>query len=305
MSIIDGTRGEIYDLGYRNYDGARLGRRYAVRSLFILSLRNVFGLGRSPLPRVLAFGLVFLAFVPAIGVLIAGAVVGPGDFEILEPHDYYASIQVVMILFIAAMASDLVGNDRKNNTLALYFSRPIKRDDYALAKLLALATSLLALTLLPLLLAFVGNWLGARDSTKWFTDNVSDLIPIILSALLVSSLLASIGVVIASYTTRRAFALISVIGAFLVSFVATSVLIGLLSVAWARVVILLSPIYVSRGLTLVLFGEVPAVSPDSATAEPEDQIAFADLPSWVWVAAILAQTTIATLLAVRRYRRAS
>jgi ABC-2 type transport system permease protein len=305
MTNIEGTRGEIYDLGYRNYDGPRLGRRYAVRSLFILSLRNVFGLGRSTLPKVLAFGLTLLAFVPAIGVVIAGAVVGPGEFEILEPHDYYGSIQIIMILFIAAMASDLIGNDRRNNTLALYFSRPINRDDYALAKILALTTSLLALTLLPQILAFIGNWLGATDSTDWFTDNASELAPITISAVMVSALLASLGVLIATYAARRAFALISVIAVFLLSFVATSILVEFLETGWARVVMLASPLYVSRGSTLALFGEVPAMTQHSAAGDPDEQVAFADLPTWVWIVALLAHTTIATLLTVRRYRRAS
>mgnify|MGYP001583970183 CR=1 FL=1 len=39
--------GSIYDLGYRGYDGPRLGRRHAVVALFVHGLRAVFGLGRS------------------------------------------------------------------------------------------------------------------------------------------------------------------------------------------------------------------------------------------------------------------
>ena len=203
-----GSHGEIYDLGYRNYDGPRRGRAYAVRSLCALSIRNTFGLGRGALPKVLAFGLAVLALVPAIVQLITAALVGPSDFSVLKPQDYFGLIQIVLVLFVAAMASDLVGNDRRSNTLVLYFSRPIKRDDYVLAKIFSLAIALLALTLLPQLLGFAGNWLGARDTTAWFTDNASDLAWIVVSSLLVSAMLAAIGVAIATFASRRAFAMI-------------------------------------------------------------------------------------------------
>ncbi|HLQ49004.1 MAG TPA: ABC transporter permease, partial [Candidatus Dormibacteraeota bacterium] len=38
--------GSIYDIGYRRYEGPRLGRAHAIRSLFFHSLRSTFGIGR-------------------------------------------------------------------------------------------------------------------------------------------------------------------------------------------------------------------------------------------------------------------
>ena len=186
------SRGVVYDLGYRNYDGPRLGRRYAIRSLYVLSLRNTFGLGRGTLPKVLAFGLALIALLPAIFTVAFGALAGE-NFKLVEHHEYFGLIQIVIVLFVAAMASDLVGNDRKNNTLPLYFSRPIERDDYLLAKIAALATALMSLTLLPQLLVFVGNWLGATDGTEWLGDNISDVWRIGASSTLASVQLAVIG----------------------------------------------------------------------------------------------------------------
>lgn len=306
MANVEEPTGEIYDLGYRTYEGPRLGRRYALRSLFVLSLRNTFGLGRSPLPKFLAFGLALLAFIPAIVRLIAAAVLGPAEFQFLEPHAYYESIQIIIVLFIAAMASDLVGNDRRNNTLVLYFSRPIKRDDYALAKVFALSAALLSLTLLPQLLAFVGNWLGAADGGDWLGDNVSDLAPIFVSAVMVSSLLGSIGVLIATYAARRAFAIISVLGVFLFSSIATGILVTLLGTTWARLAMLASPLHVSRGATLVLFDKIPRLTSRSQeSGATDDHIAYADLSWWVWILALVVWTATATWLAIRRYRKSS
>jgi ABC-2 type transport system permease protein len=39
--------GVIHDIGYQRYTGPRLGRGYAIRSLYLHSLRTAFGLGRS------------------------------------------------------------------------------------------------------------------------------------------------------------------------------------------------------------------------------------------------------------------
>lgn len=297
-------RGEIYDLGYRHYEGPRLGRGYAIRSLMVLSLRNTFGLGRGTLPKALAFGLAAIAMLPAIGTVIVGAVAG-SDFEFVKYEDYFGLIQVVIVLFVAAMASDLVGNDRKNNTLPLYFSRPIERDDYVLAKIAALALALLALTLVPQLLVFIGNWLGASDSAGWLADNGADLVRILASSTLVSLQLATIGLSVAIFTTRRAFAMISVLAALLISFIAASILVSLLDPGWAGLTMVLSPLHVMNAATFVIFDALPAVTAASAEGEVADQVAYGDLPAIAWIGALAAQTGLALLVAVRRYRSAA
>lgn len=42
-----GDQTRIHNIGYRTYDGPRLGRSYATRSLYSQSLRGAYGLGRS------------------------------------------------------------------------------------------------------------------------------------------------------------------------------------------------------------------------------------------------------------------
>lgn len=296
--------GTIFDLGYRTYDGPRLGRGYAVRSLVALSVRNVFGLGRGALPKVLAFGLAALAFVPAIGAVVGGAT-GGADFETVEHSDYFGLIQLVIVLFVAAMASELVGNDQRSSTLVLYFSRPIRRDDYVLAKVASLAIALLALTLLPQLLVFVGNWLGAADGTEWFADNASDLGSITVSSVLASVHLAGVGVAIAMFTSRRAFALGSVLAGLVLPAVIAGALVPLLSPGWGAVPLLCSPLSVMEAGALVVFDAVPAFAARGDLEEVADQVAYVGLPGWVWIVAALAQTVLAVAFAVRRYRRAA
>ncbi len=294
------SRGVVYDLGYRNYDGPRLGRRYAIRSLYVLSLRNTFGLGRGTLPKVLAFGLALVALLPAIFTVAFGALAGE-DFELVEHHEYFGFIGIVIVLFVAAMASDLVGNDRRNNTLPLYFSRPIERDDYLLAKIAALATALMSLTLVPQLLVFIGNWLGATDGFGWLGDNISDIWRIGASSTLASVQLAVIGLAIAMFTTRREFALTSVLAALWFSVVFTGVLVADLGPGWAAVAMLATPLYAMNAATYVIFDAVPARG--SQVGEMADQVAYADLPGWTWIVALVAQTAVALFFAIRRYRK--
>ena len=61
----ESAAGSIYDLGYRNYEGKRLGRRYAVLSLYIQSLRGVFGFGRHTSSKIIPIGLTIVALLPA------------------------------------------------------------------------------------------------------------------------------------------------------------------------------------------------------------------------------------------------
>ena len=152
----DSAAGSIYDLGYRHYDGLRLGRRHAIWALYLYSLRNVFGIGRSFWAKVGSIGIAILAFIPAI-VVLGIASIFSGEIEVFEPVDYYGFIGILLIVFCAVVAPEVVGRDQQTKTLSLYFSRALRRQDYALAKFFALFTGMLSMTLLPQLLMFIGN----------------------------------------------------------------------------------------------------------------------------------------------------
>ena len=294
--------GTIYDLGYQGYEGPRRGRRYALWSLYVLSVRNAFGIGRGALPKVMAFVLVLFAHSLAIIQLILGAVLPVDDFEFVTPQDYFGLIQFILVLFVAAIASDLVGNDRRTNTLSLYFSRPIERDDYALAKIAALCSSLLALTVLPQLLMFAGNALGASDGLDWVRDNAGDLPRILASGVLLCFAFGSIGILVASYAERRAFAMISVIAIFLVSLTVVGVVVSEIDNEQMRWALFLSPLHVVDGSTHYLFDALPDARTASRAGEPSEQIAWADFPGYVWPLVTLAFGAVASALVVRRFR---
>jgi ABC-2 type transport system permease protein len=63
----------IHDIGYRAYDGPRLGRGHARKALFSQSLRGAYGLGRSAKSKVLPMILLGVMCAPAL-IMVAVAV---------------------------------------------------------------------------------------------------------------------------------------------------------------------------------------------------------------------------------------
>ena len=118
----------IYDRGYRRYDGPRLGRLQIVRALFWHSFRSAFGIGRGPKAKIVPV-IVFVGMcLPAVVNAVAVARGGP-------PVVYYGTYTfplrvVVMTIFVAVQAPELVSRDLRSHVLPLYFSRPLRRGDY-------------------------------------------------------------------------------------------------------------------------------------------------------------------------------
>ena len=126
--------GVIHDIGYQRYEGQRLGRAYAVRSLFVHGLRVAFGLGRSAKAKIFPWIVIALVGIIALIMAVAKAQGAPVSYQ-----DMPQIASVLSLVFLAVVAPELVSRDLRNKLLPLYFSRPIHRSDYALAKLASLA----------------------------------------------------------------------------------------------------------------------------------------------------------------------
>ena len=122
-----------------------------------------------------------------------------------------------------AQAPELVINDIRHRVLPLYFSRPIQRSDYVGAKLAALSIGLLSVTLLPVLLLFLGRVLAAEDIVEAFGDEAGALPGIIGNGLLHAFVLACIGLAISCLAGRRAYAAGAVLGVFLIGGVVAAI----------------------------------------------------------------------------------
>jgi ABC-2 type transport system permease protein len=215
MSALPETTGTIYDIGYRHYDGPRLGRRGALGAVIGAGLRATFGLGRSGRSKIIPWGAVVLATMPAI-VAVAIRVLAGDLIDLYSYENYLWSIGGLLPIFVAAQAPELVVNDIRHRVLPLYFSRPMSRVDYVVAKLTALSVGLLPLTLLPVLLLFLGRVFATDDVLATLGDEIDALPGIIGSGVLHAVALASIGLAISSLSARRAYAAGAVLAIFLI-----------------------------------------------------------------------------------------
>ena len=67
-------QGVIHDLGYRHYDGVRLGRAAITRALFVESAKGAYGLGRSTRSKVMPLLLLAAISLPALIIAVVAAV---------------------------------------------------------------------------------------------------------------------------------------------------------------------------------------------------------------------------------------
>jgi ABC-2 type transport system permease protein len=252
--------GSIYDIGYRKYEGPRLGRVHAIRSLFVSSLRSSFGIGRGGRAKVAPLTLGILACIPAVAIVAAQALLrqfpgGEGfDQELPIRYDSYASsIGIFVILFCAAQAPDLFGRDQRHSLLALYFSRALRREDYTLARIGGFALAVFLLQLLPQLILFLGRVLLATDVVKGITNDLPDMAAVTAQAALTAGLLGGIAMAIAAFTPRRAYAVAGIIALFIIPNIVVGIVVGLGSSDLAGWLVLLSPTSILDGTNALLF----------------------------------------------------
>ncbi|MEU4731558.1 MULTISPECIES: ABC transporter permease [unclassified Streptomyces] len=216
------TSTQIHNIGYRSYDGPRLGRAYARRSLFSQSLRGAYGLGRSAKSKILPMILFAVMCVPAL-ILVAVAINLPGSTTLPIKYTTYAvTTQVIVYLFLASQAPQSVSRDLRFKTVPLYFSRPIERVDYVVAKYAAMASALFVLTATPLLIMWIGALLAKFD----FADQTKGFGQGLVSVLLLSLLFSGLGLVMAALTPRRGFGVAAVIALLLIPYGAVTAVQG-------------------------------------------------------------------------------
>jgi ABC-2 type transport system permease protein len=222
--------GVIHDIGYRRYTGRRLGRAQIVRALYWHSLRSAFGLGRGAKAKIVPVIVFVIMCLPAIANAVA---VANGNARLVPYDTYVFQLRVVlMIIFIAAQAPELVSRDLRSHVLPLYFCRPLRRIDYPLAKLAAFITACLAIIEIPLLLLYLGT-VAQSHSPHAIWVQTRAFIPGLLVGLMWAVLLAAIGLALASMSGRRAYAT----GAIAIYFFLTWILAGILIAVTQRNVV--------------------------------------------------------------------
>ena len=214
--------GVIHDLGYRRYDGPRLGRRQITVALAWHSFRAAFGFGRGAKAKVVPVIALLALCLPAVINAFGMAQGNPR----LVGYDTYQPVlrNLVMTVFVAVQAPELVSRDLRSRVLPLYFSRPIRTIDYPLAKYVAFTAACLVMIDVPVLLLYFGTIANVHGGAAVWAQT-KELIPGLLVGLMWSVVLAAVSLFLASLTGRRAFATGAVAIFFLLTYTLAEILL--------------------------------------------------------------------------------
>lgn len=203
-------RSVIHDLGYRPYTGQRLGQRAIARALVVTGFRNAFGLGRSGKSKVLPFILLGLNLLPAL--VVGGVMVLVGLDRLPIGYAQYASTtQVLLGIFVASQAPVLFSRDLRHGTISLYLARPLPSDTYAVARWASLLGATLVFLVTPVLILYAVALLGELD----VSDQTREAAVAIGLVVLLALCLTGVAGLVASWSTRRGFAVVATIALLL------------------------------------------------------------------------------------------
>ncbi len=206
-----GQAGAIHDIGYRHYDGPRLGAAYVRRSLFVETLRGAYGLGRSARSKMMPFLLLAVLVLPAVVVGIVTSYIGLESLP-LDYTSYVLALQVPVSVYLGSQAPAVMSRDLRFHTTALYFSRPLSRQQYVQAKYAGMAAAVFLLLALPITLLLAGALLAELPVDEQLPDYLRAMVGAVLHALV----LAGIALVVAAMTPRRGLGVAAVVGVFVV-----------------------------------------------------------------------------------------
>ncbi len=199
---------QIYDTGYRSYDGARGGLAHALWSTTRHGIERSLGIKRTIWQKILPVLVIVIAFLPAIVFVGMAAFIGEdviNDQLIPEYNEYYGFIGFAIFLFAAFVAPEVLCTDRRTGMLGLYLASPLDRARYVMAKVLSVIIVLSVVTVGPLLLMF-----AAYSIVGFGPGGVGDhlvlLVRILASGAVVTILYTAFALMVSSFTDRRAFA---------------------------------------------------------------------------------------------------
>ncbi len=285
------SEARIYDQGYRRYEGARLGPRSAVFSVWRQTVQRILGLRRSARHKVLPILAIAIAYLPAIafiGILALIPAGRGGDVRAGIPtySQYFFFTNAAILLVSVFSAPEALCPDRRNRSLSLYLASPLTRESYLVAKALAVFTVLCIVTIGPLLLLLIGYVLQNHGPDGPFQVLIT-LLRIIGAGAAVSAFATAFSLAVSSLTDRRGLAT----GAALIALMTTHAAAGVLAFG----------LRLSRTAGLLSLLIAPFELASRILKAPAGGLALAGVPTVTVAAAVGAWTLACGLLVWARY----
>jgi ABC-2 type transport system permease protein len=295
------TSGTVFDIGYQRYTDRREGRDRSRRAIFKDGIRISLGLGRGGRAKILPwFFISVLAVIGLVFAIVAGAadrLGGPGTAErmSLPSHsDYYGIASIIVFVFAAVVAPELLCRDKRDGTINLYLVRPIKGADYILSRWAAFLTIMLAAVWLPQIILFLGLSAGDPAPVAYLQKHWIDVPRFLAAGAAIALYATTLALLTASFTSRRAYASVFLVGLFVITTPFTVGLaeeIGGKAGQWISMFNLSNiPVHVND----IIFNDVSEVTEDA----PARELGKAVLIAWYFLWTIVPGTVLWS-----RYRR--
>jgi ABC-2 type transport system permease protein len=169
-------------------------------------------------------------------------------------------VQATFAIILAAMVGPgLIAPDLANNALPLYFSRPLTRMNYALARLSTLLAILSIITWVPGLILF-GIQTGMAGS-DWFYANWRLACGIVAGFAVWLLLVSMVALASSAYAKMKIVSGALVLGFFFILSGASTMINGVLRVTWGNA---LNPSWATRRLWYAMLSVDPPAGPGIA-----------------------------------------
>ena len=295
--------GTVFDIGYQSYSGVREGRGRARRAVFKDGLRAALGLGRGAKAKILPWFFFFvLSAIATVMAIVAGAAdrlggAGTAEKMHLPSHsDYYGIASIIMFVFAAVVGPELLCRDKRDGVINLYLVRPLTGSDYIASRWAAFMVVMSTAAWLPQVILFLGLCGGDPNPATYFAAHWMDIPRFLLAGLAMAAYTTTLALLTASFTSRRAYASVFLVGLFVIT---TPFTVGLAQEVagtagqWISMFNLTNiPVHVND----FIFGDVSEVTKDA----PARQLA-----PWIRVAWYFAWTLVPGAVLWWRYRRLS
>ena len=292
------VEGTVYDRGYTPHEGERLGRTGAIRAMFIDGVRRSLGLRRKAWAKVLPWGLIGAAIIPAAWMVALTFVVGGFDVEdfgpFASPSELFSILGVMFMLFIALVTPTLLVPDRRYGVLSVYASRPVRAGDYLTARVSVMVLLAALFLLIPQATMYVGvSSLNEDGMWAGMVNNSGEILPILGTTVAIVVGYTAPAFLVSLYVNRVPIAA----GVY----VAVMMMSGALSDALPRQ----SDLLIFKLLAPLALFMNPLSFRDWLFDDPGEGMPLArvDLPQWVGGIAILVVAVVTAVLAIRRYRK--
>jgi ABC-2 type transport system permease protein len=294
-------QGTVFDIGYQGYHGRREGRGRARRAIFKDGLRIALGLGRGPRAKVLPWTFIgLLAGIALIMALIAGAadrLAGPGAAERmnLPSHaDFYGIASIILYLFAALVAPELLCRDRREGVIHLYHVRPLSGSDYVASRWAAFLTLMVAAAWLPQIILFTGLSMGDPAPAAYLRRHWLDVPRFLAAGVVMAAYITTLALLTASFTTRRAYASVFLVGLFVITTPFTAGVAQEIEGPAGQWISMFNLTNIPLHVNDLIFGEITELTEDAPAG---------GLPSSVLVGWYLAWTVLPAAALWWRYRR--